>query len=328
MTTTTAEIQESDEQTEVLQGLTADQKQVSPKYFYDAKGSALFDAICKLPEYYPTRTELGIMQAHVDEMADCVGPDAAVIEYGSGASTKTRLLLDHLDEPVAYMPVDISCEYLHSVAAQLAADYADIEVLPVCADFTNPLDLPDPRRQPARKVVYFPGSTIGNFSNSEAVQLLQQMRQDARSSGGLLIGIDLVKPRDVLELAYNDPAGVTAKFNLNLLRNLNREFGSDFDPEKFRHEAIYDDEHQRIEMRLISLQRQTVRLNGCDIDFEPGEYSVFCIFVCIRTLVAARQQHAALQERIFERVCPVERDCPSPIRLWALELRWLSQLVR
>ncbi|MDJ0926149.1 MAG: L-histidine N(alpha)-methyltransferase [Gammaproteobacteria bacterium] len=274
MTTTVADIQEDNEQAEVLQGLTADQKNVSPKYFYDAKGSALFDAICKLPEYYPTRTEVGIMQAYVDEMVECVGPEAAVIEYGSGASTKTRLLLDHLDDPVAYMPVDISCEYLHNVAAQLAADYVDIEVLPVCADFTKPLSLPAPRREPVRNVVYFPGSTIGNFSNSDAIRLLRQMRGDAQSDGGLLIGVDLVKSREVLELAYNDPAGVTAEFNLNLLRNLNREFGSDFDTDKFRHEAIYDDEHQRIEMRLISLQRQTVRLNGCNIEFEPGEYIV------------------------------------------------------
>jgi dimethylhistidine N-methyltransferase len=197
-----------------------------------------------------------------------------LVEYGSGSSMKTRLLLEKLLRPVAYVPVDISGEYLASVATSLETDYPAIEVLPLCADFTRPLDLPQPAREAARHIVYFPGSTIGNFSRDVAVELLQQMRDEAGDDGGLLIGVDLVKPRDTLERAYNDAAGVTAEFNLNLLRRLNREFGSDFNIGAFRHRAVYDDIEQRIEMRLVSLNRQTVHMDGAAIRLEPGEYIV------------------------------------------------------
>ena len=264
----------TDEREEILTGLRGQPKQVSPKFFYDERGSQLFDEICEQPEYYPTRTELDIMEDNLDEMARLLGPAVALIEYGSGSSTKTRLLLDQLQDPTAYVPVDISKEHLASAAQQLAADYPDIEVLPVCTDFTKPFTLPAPNRSAARNVVYFPGSTIGNFNIDEALGLLKVMREEAGDRGGLLIGVDLVKPREILEPAYNDAAGVTADFNLNLLRRLNREHDADFELENFRHEAIYDEDHNRIEMRLIALDTQTVNIGDEAFAFEEGEHIV------------------------------------------------------
>lgn len=261
----------TDEREEILAGLRGQPKRVSPKFFYDERGSQLFDAICELPEYYPTRAELGIMEQNLGEIAQLVGPAVSLIEYGSGSSMKTRLLLDQLAAPTAYVPVDISCEHLASTAAQLASDYPDIEVLPVCTDFTRPFPLPTPSRPSARNVVYFPGSTIGNFNIDAAVALMAVMRDEAGDGGGLLIGVDLVKPREVLERAYNDAAGVTAEFNLNLLRRLNREHDADFELANFRHEAIYDEQHQRIEMRLIAQDEQTVRVGNESFEFEEGE---------------------------------------------------------
>ena len=264
----------TDEREEILTGLRGQPKQVSPKFFYDERGSQLFDEICEQPEYYPTRTELDIMEDNLDEMARLLGPAVALIEYGSGSSTKTRLLLDQLQDPTAYVPVDISKEHLASAAQQLAADYPDIEVLPVCTDFTKPFTLPAPNRSAARNVVYFPGSTIGNFNIDEALGLLKVMREEAGDRGGLLIGVDLVKPREILEPAYNDAAGVTADFNLNLLRRLNREHDADFELENFRHEAVYDEDHNRIEMRLIALDTQTVNIGDEAFAFEEGEHIV------------------------------------------------------
>lgn len=262
------------EQTELLEGLQRAQKTVSPKFFYDENGSRLFDEICRQPEYYPTRTEIGILQRHAGEMADLVGPQASVIEFGSGSSVKTRLLLDRLHEPAAYIPVDISGEHLAQAAEKLAADFPDIEVLPVCADFTQPVALPTPTRPAACNVVFFPGSTLGNFSTDEAIDLMRVMREQADDDGGLLIGIDLAKPREIVEPAYNDAAGVTAEFNLNLLRRLNREYDADFELPAFEHEAVYDEAEQRIEMRLVSRERQSVHIAGTDIDLDAGEYIV------------------------------------------------------
>ena len=264
----------TDEREEILEGLRERPKQISPKFFYDERGSQLFEEICEQPEYYPTHTELDIMEENVAEIARLLGPAIALIEYGSGSSTKTRLLLDELSAPAAYVPVDISREHLASTAEQLAAEYPDIEVLPVCTDFTKPFPLPVPNRPAARNVVYFPGSTIGNFGPTEALALMKVMRDEAGDGGGLLIGVDLVKPREVLEPAYNDAAGVTADFNLNLLRRLNREHEANFDLESFRHDAIYDEENTRIEMRLIALEKQTVRVGDEQIEFEQGEHIV------------------------------------------------------
>ncbi|MFW2404043.1 MAG: L-histidine N(alpha)-methyltransferase [Gammaproteobacteria bacterium] len=263
----------NDEQ-EIIEGLARDQKEVSPKYFYDEAGSQLFEEICEQPEYYPTRTELGIMREHIEEIATLIGPNASIIEFGSGASVKTRLLLEHAPELAAYVPVDISRDHLASTAETLAREFPDIEVLPVCADFTQPFELPIPSRMPERNVVYFPGSTIGNFSTREAVDLMKVMRAEAKDDGALLIGVDLEKPRGIVERAYNDAAGVTADFNLNLLARLNREHEADFDLDAFEHAAVYDEEHRRIEMRLISLDAQSVQVAGETFEFDEGEYIV------------------------------------------------------
>jgi dimethylhistidine N-methyltransferase len=265
---------EEDETDKLLSGLQKSPPRVSPKYFYDQRGSELFEAICEQPEYYPTRTELGIMRAHVAEMAELIGPAATVIEYGSGASVKTRLLLDELQRPAAYLPIDISGDFLLTVAARLAKRYPQLEILPVAGDFTRELELPEPLGESRRKVVYFPGSTIGNFSTDDALALLRRMHSQVGRGGALLIGVDLVKGRDILEPAYNDAAGVTADFNLNLLRHLNREFGTDFDLEAFEHEAVYDAERKRIEMRLVATSDQDVKLDGETIQVDEGEYIV------------------------------------------------------
>ncbi len=264
----------NDDEQELVGGLSRNPKQISPKYFYDEIGSKLFEQICEQPEYYPTRTELGIMKQNIGEITELCGPRASVIEFGSGSSLKTRLLLEHLDEPAAYVPVDISRDHLLEAAEELAGDYPDIEVLPVRADFTRPFDLPRPKIMPERNIVYFPGSTIGNFQNPEAVALLRVMREEARNDGALLIGVDLEKPKDVVEPAYNDAAGITANFNLNVLRRLNREYDATFDLDAFRHHALFDDDNCRIEMRLISLKRQAIHVAGERFELGEGEYIV------------------------------------------------------
>ena len=263
-----------DDEAEILSGLREDQKQIAPKYFYDDNGSRLFESICCQPEYYPTRTELGIMGSNIGEISDLIGPRASIIEFGSGSSIKTRLLLEQLTEPAAYVPVDISREPLASAAAAIAEEFSSLEVLPVCADFTQPFDLPTPRVMPERNMVFFPGSTIGNFSSEEAVDLLRVMRAEAKEGGGLLIGVDLEKPKEILEPAYNDSAGVTADFNLNLLNRLNREYDANFDLTMFRHKAIYDEEESRIEMRLVSMANQRVDVAGECFRLDEGEYIV------------------------------------------------------
>lgn len=259
---------------EILTDLSRDPKKISPKYFYDEVGSKLFDQICEQPEYYPTRTEITIMEDHVAEIAALVGRRASVIELGSGSSLKTRLLLEQLEEPAAYVPVDIAREQLINAAEELAGEYPSIEVLPVCADFTKPFTLPEPAIRPHRNVVYFPGSTIGNFAKEEALQLLKVMRAEAKDNGALLIGVDLEKPEEILEPAYNDAAGVTADFNLNVLRRMNREYDADFDLNRFEHSAIYDNDNGRIEMRLISLEKQAVHIAGKRIELDKGEFIV------------------------------------------------------
>jgi L-histidine N-alpha-methyltransferase len=261
-----------DDENDILSGLREKQKRISPKYFYDDKGSRLFESICSQPEYYPTRTELGIMEANIGEISALIGPRASVIEFGSGSSVKTRMLLEQLTEPAAYVPVDISKEPLAQAASDIAAEFENLEVLPVCADFTQPFDLPSPRVTPDRNLVFFPGSTIGNFSRQEAVELLRVMRMEAKDGGGLLIGVDLEKSKEILEPAYNDSAGVTAAFNLNLLERLNREYDANFDLDSFEHKAIYDEEESRIEMRLVSLEKQAVIVAGERFLLNEGEF--------------------------------------------------------
>ena len=259
---------------EVLAGLTAPQKRLSPKWFYDQRGSELFDEICELAEYYPTRTELAVMREHGAELADLVGPRAAVIEFGAGSNTKVRLLLDHLIEPAAYVPVDVSGEYLAQQAEELASDYPGVHVQPVVADFTQPFELPEHPVTPETNLVFFPGSTIGNFTRAQALELLEVMAAEAKPGGGLLIGVDLRKDPAVISAAYNDSRGVTAEFNLNVLARLNRELGATFDLERFRHEAVYDEDQGRIEMRLVSTCAQTVTIASVDLPLEQDEYII------------------------------------------------------
>jgi dimethylhistidine N-methyltransferase len=264
----------ADDRATILRGLTAAQKRISPKYFYDQRGSELFDDICRLPEYYPTRTELKLMDAHLDEVAKLVGPQAAVIEFGAGSNLKVRKLLDHLIEPAAYVPVEISADYLLGQARDLARDYPDVHVQPVFADFTQPFELPRHPVEPARNLVFFPGSTIGNFTRADALNLLKVMQLEAKSGGALLIGVDLRKDRATVETAYNDSQGVTAEFNLNVLRRLNRELDADFDLAGFEHLAVYDEQEGRIEMRLVSRVAQRVTVAGQTLSFGAGEYII------------------------------------------------------
>lgn len=264
----------AEEIAEILDGLQSEEKHISPKYFYDERGSELFDEICRLPEYYPTRTESAIMEDCLDEVAALVGPRAAVIEFGAGSSAKASRLLRRLEAPVAYVPVEISGEYAVDQAAALEREFPELSVRPVIADFTKPFDLPVHAIEPMRNLIFFPGSTIGNFTRADARNLLDVMRTEAKDDGALLIGVDLVKHTDTLLRAYNDSQGVTADFNINVLHHLNAGIGTDFAPEKFRHEAIYDDDNQRIEMRLVSLTRQSVTLDGQRICFAEGEHIV------------------------------------------------------
>lgn len=256
---------------EIHAGLARAPKTLSPKFFYDDRGSQLFDRITELPEYYLTRTEISIMESSVCEIAELTGPDASLIEFGSGSSLKTRILLQHLDRLAAYVPVDISRDHLVAAADVLARDFPHIEVLPVAADFTHPFALPQPKVMPRRNLVYFPGSTIGNFLPESAHALLQVMYQEAGADGALLIGVDLKKDQSILERAYNDEAGVTAEFNLNMLRRLNREFGANFDLGQFAHRAIYNEAFGRIEMHVVSQRSQKVTVAGRSFSFAAGE---------------------------------------------------------
>jgi L-histidine Nalpha-methyltransferase len=258
---------------EVLAGLRAPQKTLPPKLFYDERGAALFHEITALDEYYLTRTELGIMRAHAGEMADLMGAGCALVELGSGEALKVRLLLDRLRGPAAYVPVDISAEQLQRVAADIARAYPGLVVVPVAADYTGAFALPElpPPAREARRVVYFPGSTIGNFHVPEAVAFLRRIAQLCGPGGALLLGADLRKDPDVLHAAYNDAGGVTAAFNANVLVRLNRELGAWFDPTRFRHYAYYNPVAGRVEMHLVSLARQTVDVDGECVRFERGE---------------------------------------------------------
>lgn len=260
--------------TDVWAGLSATPKTLPCKYFYDHRGSQLFDAICELPEYYPTRTELQIMRDHAAAMAQACGPNTLLIELGSGSSVKTRLLLDALiawHPPAAYVPVDISGKHLDATAQLLRADYPGIAVTPVHADFTQPFDVPRPAGPAGRRVVYFPGSTIGNFTRARAVPFLATIARIVGPQGALLIGADLKKDPAVLEAAYDDAQGVTADFNLNLLDRINRELGGNFDRRTFAHRAHWNDAEGRIEMYLDSAQAQTVTVAGRPFEFAAGE---------------------------------------------------------
>jgi len=255
---------------DVMAGLSRPQKTLPPKYFYDAHGCALFEAICGLPEYYLTRAEIALMHGQVGDMARRIGPACVLIEYGSGSGRKTRILIDAI-EPVAYVPIDIARGQLGATAAEIARDFPRLRVIAVCADYSRPLALPELDDLGARRTVYFPGSTIGNFTPAEAAAFLAGAREQAGVGGGLLIGVDLKKDTARLDAAYNDARGVTAEFNLNLLARINRELGADFDLSAFRHRAFYDEAAGRIEMHLESVKAQAVKVSGRVIRFREGE---------------------------------------------------------
>jgi dimethylhistidine N-methyltransferase len=254
---------------DVIAGLSLPQKALPPKYFYDAKGSRLFAKICRLPEYYPTRAELALTRASLGAIARFAGRGAVLIEYGSGESLKSRLLIEAL-RPAAYVPVDISAHALRGAAAQLRRRFPWLNVFAVHGDFSRPLKIPV-AQAPGRRVVYFPGSTIGNLAPQEAHAFLRMTRGQVGADGAMLIGVDLKKDATVLHAAYNDAQGVTAAFNLNLLARINRELGADFDLRRWHHYAFYNPAAGRIEMHLVSMGAQAVRLGKHRFHFAAGE---------------------------------------------------------
>ncbi len=256
---------------EVMRGLSAVPRVLPSKFFYDTQGSKLFERICEQPEYYLTRAELALMETHLPDMADTLGPRVLLVEYGSGSGIKTHRLLEHLHRPVAYMPLEISRSALEASVGRLAGDFPRIEMLPLCADFTQPVVLPAPVRRQDRTVIYFPGSTIGNFEATRAVQLLRQMREEMGPDGAALVGVDLLKNPAVLEAAYNDAAGVTAAFTLNMLAHINRALGADFDLAGFAHRARFNADASRIETHIESLRSQDVHVAEHTFAFHPGD---------------------------------------------------------
>ena len=246
-------------------------KVLQAKFLYDAEGSRLFEQICATPEYYPTRTERKLLTDIAPEIAALAGPRRAVLEFGSGSGIKTRTLLGCLDSPVAYVPVEISRAALVEAVSELAADYPKIQIVPVCADYTKPFALPSFAGEAEGWLGFFPGSTIGNFTPPQAAQFLAQVRRLLGSGGQMLVGVDLRKDKAVLDAAYNDAAGITAAFHLNLLTRINRELDGNFDLAAFEHRAFYEQERGRIEMHLVSRRHQTVSIGGRLFEFAAGE---------------------------------------------------------
>lgn len=261
----------ADQANDVLMGLKKTPKEMHPKYFYDERGSQLFDQICELPEYYPTRTEQAIMDNNIDAIIDRIGDNALLVEYGSGSSLKTRTLLANLPELAGYVPIDISKEHLLNSAKDLAVRFPYLNILPVVADYESDFNIPMPYQPVGHVVAYFPGSTIGNFHPNHAIDFLSSIRTACGQGSHLLIGVDLQKDSSVLQAAYDDSAGVTAAFNLNILAHLNRELDANFDLNQFQHEAVYNKIYHRIEMHLISLTAQTVWISGQPIHFAANE---------------------------------------------------------
>jgi dimethylhistidine N-methyltransferase len=261
----------SDFLSDVIAGLSSESRTMPCKYFYDERGAALFKKICELPEYYITRTEIDILDRHRTEIAAHLGPRISLIGLGTGSGTKTRILIEALEKPAGYIPVDISEKQLRKSTALFHKIFPDLEILPVCADYLQPVVLPSTRRKAARNAVYFPGSTIGNFEPDEATQFLRRVANVCCRDGALLIGVDLRKDQAVIEAAYNDSAGVTAQFNLNLLARANRELGGDFDLQHWGHRAIYNSDAGRIEMHLISQIDQAVHIADHTFRFRADE---------------------------------------------------------
>jgi dimethylhistidine N-methyltransferase len=255
----------------VLAGLDRAHKRIPCKFFYDARGSALFEEICRLPEYYLTRTEIAILEENSTDIAAQMGPNCRLIEFGSGASQKVRILLQAIERPAAYVPVDISREHLRDAAISLAEDFASVPVIAVCADYTRPFLLPPLPGAGGKRVGFFPGSTIGNFEPEAAVAFLANYARVLGAGGEILIGVDLKKEPDILDAAYNDRAGVTAAFNLNLLERVNRELDGDVDLDRFEHLAFYSSAEGRVEIYIRSLADQTARIAGRRFRFGKDE---------------------------------------------------------
>ncbi|SPE50131.1 Histidine-specific methyltransferase EgtD [Verrucomicrobia bacterium] len=256
---------------DVLAGLSTPKKTLPCKYLYDENGVRLFETICELEEYYVTRTELSILEQNIDEIVALLGPKANLVDLGSGNCLKTGLLLDHLEQPASYSPVDVAYPQLLECSARLALAYPGLAVQPVCADYTRQFTLPAPPAASGAATFFFPGSTIGNFEPEEAVRFLQRIARLCGSAGGLLVGFDLKKSPQMLHAAYNDAKGVTAQFNLNLLARVNRELQGGFDLDQFQHWAFYNASAGRIEMHLVSCRQQTVAVNGHHFAFAEGE---------------------------------------------------------
>jgi dimethylhistidine N-methyltransferase len=257
---------------EAVAGLSGPEKTLPCKFLYDEEGSRLFNEICELEEYYPTRTENQILCDNIAEIANLIGDECRLVEFGSGSSTKTRHLLTHLPSMAGYIPIDISGAQLLESAIRLTAEFPELEINPLEADYGEVSEIPDTKRKPRRTVAFFPGSTIGNFDPVAAVAFMRNIALLCGSGGGLLIGFDRKKPKRILEPAYNDRKGVTARFNLNILARANRELGADFDLSAFRHHAPYNDARGRIEMHLVSKRAQTVHVDSEEFNFEQGEY--------------------------------------------------------
>lgn len=291
---------------DVIDGLSKQSKSLPCKYFYDERGSNLYDQITFVPEYYPTRTESMILADHGSDIAHALGSKAALIEYGSGSSSKTRILLDQLASPACYTPIDISEAYLQQVAKALQRDYKKLPITPIAADFTRDFELPETLMAHQNRVIYFPGSSIGNFTDEEAQNLLRQMRRQGHK---LLIGFDLVKCITVLEAAYNDREQLTAAFNLNLLQRINRELDGNFDLDKFYHKAVYNRDRHRIEMHLLSLANQTVTVAGQEIEFKIAE-----------SIHTENSHKYSLPQ--FEQMA--ENACWKLARTWLDDKRWFA----
>jgi len=257
---------------DVIEGLSREQKSLSPKYFYDQKGSALFDEICRTPEYYITRTELALLDRILPEVATLTGPEAVVVEWGSGSSWKIRKVLDALDHPAEYIAIDISRDHLIAAAAEIARQYPDVQVGAICADFLAHIELPEEAFMgKGRKLGFLPGSTIGNFEPPVAAQILRRAAEVLGSGGALLIGTDLQKDRETLIAAYNDAGGVTAAFNLNLLERMKTELGAEIDVSAFEHVAVYCGKRHRIEMHLRAVRPTVIKVDGRVFTFTEGE---------------------------------------------------------
>jgi dimethylhistidine N-methyltransferase len=300
-------VNKTDMYSEVLNGLKTTPKKISPKYFYDKKGSELFESITMLREYYPTRTELFILNKYKEEIAEAAGTDSALIEFGSGSSEKVRTLLEAMPDLKEYVPIDISKDFLYQSAKALSMEYPNLNVHAVSADYTVKFEMP--KLESERKVVFFPGSTIGNFEPAEMQEFLIQTAELLKPGGGLLIGVDLKKDQTVLNAAYNDKNGVTRDFNLNVLNRLNRELLANFKLEDFRHHAFYHVEKGRVEMHLVSVKNQVITIGDEEIPLNEGE-----------TIHTENSYKFTIEE--FHKIA--EMFGFTPKKVWCDERQWFS----